>query len=84
MPVPAKRRASSQKYRRRAHAAIKKMKLIKGSAGTLQMSHRVNPIDGTYKGRVVLNTAKRAEKKLLKKQDIKKSRSQSASNQSQA
>jgi ribosomal protein L32 len=67
MPVPAKRRASSQKYRRRIHQRLDKTQLVKDTQGNLILPHRASPIDGTYRGRVVIDVSRATARKSAKK-----------------
>ena len=49
------RRNRSQTAKRRSHHAISGARLAKDPAGNLYLPHRVNPVTGMYKGRVVID-----------------------------
>jgi ribosomal protein L32 len=49
------RRNRSQTAKRRSHHGIKGIRTAKDSAGNLYLPHRVNPVTGMYKGRVVID-----------------------------
>lgn len=49
------RRNRSQTAKRRSHHALKGIRTAKDSAGNLYLPHRVNPVTGMYKGRVVID-----------------------------
>jgi large subunit ribosomal protein L32 len=49
------RRNRSQTAKRRSHHAIKGARVAKDAAGNLYLPHRVNPVTGMYKGRVVID-----------------------------
>jgi len=46
---------------------VTKQQLVKDAAGNLVMPHRMNPNDGMYRGRVVVDLAAALEKKQAKK-----------------
>ena len=60
------RRNRSQTAKRRSHHALKNMHLAKDAAGNLYLPHRVNPVTGMYKGRIVIDIVaqkKRADRR---------------------
>ncbi|MDR3571171.1 MAG: 50S ribosomal protein L32 [Candidatus Pacebacteria bacterium] len=65
------RRNRSQTAQRRSHHAIKGARLAKDSAGNLYIPHRVNPVTGMYKGRVVIDIVaqKKREERRLKRRE---------------
>ena len=65
------RRNRSQTAKRRSHHALKGIRLAKDSAGNLHLSHRVNPVTGMYKGRVVIDIVakKKREDRRAKRRD---------------
>ncbi|HTR18970.1 MAG TPA: 50S ribosomal protein L32 [Candidatus Paceibacterota bacterium] len=65
------RRNRSQTAKRRSHHALKGMRLAKDSAGNLYLPHRVNPVTGMYKGRVVIDIVaqkKRADRRMKRRE----------------
>jgi ribosomal protein L32 len=72
------RHTRSHTGNRRAHHALGKPSITKNESGNLALRHRVSPIDGTYKGKEVIDVKKRVEKKLAKKTEIKKQKTESA------
>ena len=69
MALPGHRRTSSDKRRRAAHFALKKVNASKCSkCGESIISHQACKNCGTYKGRTVLDTGKQAERVLRKAQ----------------
>jgi large subunit ribosomal protein L32 len=65
------RRNRSQTAKRRSHHAIKGASLSKDTAGNLYLSHRVNPVTGMYKGRVVIDVVaqKQREDRRMKRRE---------------
>ncbi len=68
MGLPGHRRTSSHKHRRAAHFALIPASISKDKEGNVQLPHRVNPTTGMYKGRQVVDVAKRARRALKRKQ----------------
>ena len=65
------RRNRSQTAQRRSNHAIKSVRVAKDTAGNLYLSHRVNPVTGMYKGRVVIDIVaqqKREERRLKRRE----------------
>ena len=56
------RRNRSQTAKRRSHHALKGTGVAKDTAGNLYLSHRVNPVTGMYKGRVVIDIVARKQR----------------------
>jgi len=52
---------------RRSHHALKAQTLAKCECGASRVSHRACPSCGRYRGRVVVDLVKKAEKKLANK-----------------
>ncbi len=53
---------------RRAHHALEKPAVsLEGEAKVPHLRHRANPVTGTYKGRQVINVAKKIQKAAAKK-----------------
>ena len=49
------RRNHSQTAKRRSHHGIASIRTAKDPSGNLYLSHRVNPVTGMYKGRIVID-----------------------------
>jgi large subunit ribosomal protein L32 len=49
------RRNRSQTAQRRSNHALKGARVAKDAAGNLYLPHRVNPVTGMYKGRIVID-----------------------------
>ena len=47
---------------RRSHHALENPGLVMTSAGTMRRSHHMDPVTGTYRGRIVIDVTKRAQK----------------------
>ncbi len=65
------RRNRSQTAQRRSNHAIKGARVAKDAAGNLYLPHRVNPVTGMYKGRVVIDIVaqqKREERRLKRRE----------------
>ena len=65
------RRNRSQTAQRRSHHALAGTRVAKDAAGNLYLPHRVNPVTGVYKGRVVIDVAaaqKKTERKLKRRE----------------
>lgn len=56
---------------RRSHHSLKKPALTRDEAGSLHLRHRLSPETGAYRGRKVINTLAKVEKKLAKKEAAK-------------
>jgi len=56
---------------RRSHHAIGTPATTTGS-GSIALRHRVSPVDGTYKGKEIIDVKTKIEKKATKKAEIKK------------
>lgn len=65
------RRNRSQTAQRRSHHAVKGIRVAKDPAGNLYLSHRVNPVTGMYKGRVVIDIVaqKKREERRMKRRE---------------
>ena len=63
------RHTKSQTKNRRSHHALDNPTLSKDSSGNPHMRHRMNPTTGMYKGRKVLEVAKKAIKKAEKSKE---------------
>jgi large subunit ribosomal protein L32 len=65
------RRNRSQTAKRRSHHAIKGTRVAKDPAGNLYLSHRVNPVTGMYKGRMVIDVVaqKQREDRRMKRRE---------------
>ena len=64
------RRNHSQTAKRRSHHALKGKAVRADKSGNLHLSHRVNPVTGLYKGRVIIDVVaiqKRAERRTKRK-----------------
>ncbi|MBI5037398.1 MAG: 50S ribosomal protein L32 [Candidatus Kerfeldbacteria bacterium] len=76
--VQAKRRTKQQKRERRSHHAMKVQTLSHSTkSGKPHLPHHVNPFDGFYRGRDVLQLdakASRKEKRAKKKEDRAKNK----------
>lgn len=65
------RRNHSQTAKRRSHHAVAASKPAKDAAGNLYQPHRVNPVTGMYKGRVVIDMTaakKKADRRAKRRQ----------------
>ncbi len=78
MSTQAKKRTSGQAGRRRSHHALKKITFSRSTkSGKPHLPHHVNPFDGFYRGRDVLELdvkAERQKKKEKKKEDKAKNK----------
>jgi len=65
------RRNRSQTAKRRSHHGIKGIRVAKDTAGNLYLSHRVNPVTGMYKGRIVIDVVakKQREDRRMKRRE---------------
>ena len=65
------RRNRSQTAKRRSHHALEGLRLAKDKSGNLYMPHRVNPVTGMYKGRVVIDIVaqKKREDRRMKRRE---------------
>ena len=54
------RRNRSQTAKRRSHHALKAQHVSKDEVGNAFQSHRANPVTGMYRGRQIIDVAKRA------------------------
>jgi large subunit ribosomal protein L32 len=64
MSVPKQRHTKQRRDRKRKRFAIKPKETQKCSkCGSLKLSHQVCPNCGYYKGREIINTLKKVEKK---------------------
>ena len=69
MALPGHRRTSSDKRRRAAHFALKKVNAsVCPKCGEAIISHQTCKNCGSYKGRVILDTGKQAERVIRKAQ----------------
>lgn len=65
MGLPSKKRTPRSKRERNAHAALKTVQAKKCEAcGTLTLPHQACRACGSYKGRKVVNTEKRVERRM--------------------
>ncbi len=59
MGLPSKKRTKRSQRERRAHHGLAKVHVTYDADGNPQLPHRANKVTGKYKGRTVVNTAKR-------------------------
>ncbi len=59
MGLPSKRRTKRSQRERRAHHALTKVQITYDEKGNPQLPHRANPVTGSYRGKVAVNTTKR-------------------------
>lgn len=75
MAVPKKRHSKSKAKRRKMHIYLEEKKLVVcKNCGEMVLSHIVCPKCGYYKGKLVLDVAKKKEKKERKKEVKKEKR----------
>lgn len=60
------RHTRSHTKNRRSHHALKKPALSKDDLGNAHLRHRMSPISGMYRGKKVLDTAKKLGRKVAK------------------
>lgn len=72
MVVRMRHTRAHTKNRRSHHALVSPAIVIDKETGKPHLRHRISKETGMYKGRQVLNTAKKAEKKIAKKTKSKK------------
>lgn len=67
MPNPTKRHTRQHKGARRSHDALKPINIVFDADGNPHLPHHATLMSGKYKGRTVINTAKRAARLTKKK-----------------
>ena len=66
MGLPSKKRTNRSKRERAAHFALGKTTVSVDTDGNPSLPHRVNPATGMYRGRQVIDVAKRANRLMRK------------------
>ncbi len=64
---------------RRSHHNLEKPALTTDKSGHVHLRHRISPLTGTYRGRQVLNTSAKVEKKIEKAKEVSASKSEKES-----
>lgn len=70
MGLPTKKRTSRSKKERASHFALKKVQVVYDEEGNPQLPHHANPTTGKYKGRNVVDVAKRIARRARKMKPI--------------
>ena len=60
MSKPTQKTSRSRTGNRRSHHALKKVQLVRDEEGNLHLPHHATPATGTYKGKKIVDVAKRA------------------------
>ncbi|MCB9798398.1 50S ribosomal protein L32 [Candidatus Nomurabacteria bacterium] len=66
MSVPVKKKTRTKTGMRRSHHALKGINVSYDEQGNPQLPHRANPTTGMYKGKKVVDTEKRVERRVKK------------------
>jgi ribosomal protein L32 len=67
MSTPTQKTSRSRRGSRRAHHKLGKIQISIDAAGNAHLPHHASPVSGKYKGKAIVDVAKRAVRKSKKR-----------------